>query len=65
MIISTAGNTPSSLGDLVCAATSFDDVGSRFTQFMIEVSYFTRHRQLLVLKPSGPQDLGTDCPTAA
>ena len=39
MIISTAGNTPSSLGDLVCAATSFDDVGSRFTQFMIELSY--------------------------
>jgi|tagenome__1003787_1003787.scaffolds.fasta_scaffold20924444_2 DNA-binding CsgD family transcriptional regulator len=26
MIISTAGNTPCSLGDLVCAATSFDDV---------------------------------------
>jgi DNA-binding CsgD family transcriptional regulator len=26
MIISTAGNTPGSLGDLVCAVTSFDDV---------------------------------------
>src|SRR5258707_8523831 len=26
MIISTAGNTPCSLGDLVCGATSFDDV---------------------------------------
>jgi hypothetical protein len=26
MIISTAGNTPGSLGDLVCAATSFGDV---------------------------------------
>lgn len=26
MIILTAGNTPRSLGDLVCAATSFDDV---------------------------------------
>jgi hypothetical protein len=26
MIISTAGNTPCSLGDPVCAATSFDDV---------------------------------------
>jgi hypothetical protein len=29
MIISTAGNTPGSLGDLVCAATSFDDVESK------------------------------------
>jgi hypothetical protein len=26
VIISTAGNTPGSLADLVCAATSFDDV---------------------------------------
>ncbi|MCW2629445.1 LuxR C-terminal-related transcriptional regulator [Mycobacterium sp.] len=36
MIISTAGNTPGSLGDLVCAATSFDDVETELLPALAE-----------------------------
>ena len=36
MIISTAGSTPGSLGDLVCAATSFDDVETELLPALAE-----------------------------
>jgi DNA-binding CsgD family transcriptional regulator len=36
MIISTAGNTPGSLGDLVCAATSFGDVETELLPALAE-----------------------------
>jgi hypothetical protein len=36
MIISTAGSTPGSLGDLVCAATSFGDVETELLPALAE-----------------------------